>query len=299
MDLRYTDAEEAFRARAARAGWPTTLPGLPAQAVARPTGPAGAPTTPTGSACSSTPATPASTGPSRAAAAASSPVEELIFKEELERAHAPYVGVNFVGLLHAGPTIIAEGTPEQRPRYLPADPAGRRGLVPGLLRARRRQRPGLAAHPGRARRRRLRRHRIEDLDLARRGGRLLRAAGAHRRRGQPPPRHHVADPAHGHPGRRHPAAPHHRRLDRVRRALPRRGPGAGGQPGRRRERRLAGDHGHPQLRTRAPPSSATCSRPSSCCRPRWPWPGAPAPGRTRASGARPAICEPSSTRCGR
>jgi hypothetical protein len=49
----------------------------------------------------------------------SSPVEQLIFKEELERAHAPYVGVNFVGLLHAGPTVIAEGTPEQRRRYLP------------------------------------------------------------------------------------------------------------------------------------------------------------------------------------
>ncbi len=49
----------------------------------------------------------------------SSPVEQLIFKEALERAHAPYVGVNFVGLLHAGPTIIAEGTPEQRRRYLP------------------------------------------------------------------------------------------------------------------------------------------------------------------------------------
>ncbi len=50
----------------------------------------------------------------------SSPVEQLIFKEELERAHAPYVGVNFVGLLHAGPTIIAEGTPDQRRRYLPS-----------------------------------------------------------------------------------------------------------------------------------------------------------------------------------
>jgi alkylation response protein AidB-like acyl-CoA dehydrogenase len=49
----------------------------------------------------------------------SSPVEQLIFKEELERAHAPYVGVNFVGLLHAGPTVIAEGTPAQRQRYLP------------------------------------------------------------------------------------------------------------------------------------------------------------------------------------
>ncbi len=48
-----------------------------------------------------------------------SPVENLIYVEELERAHAPYVGVNFVGLLHAGPTIAAEGTPEQRARFLP------------------------------------------------------------------------------------------------------------------------------------------------------------------------------------
>ena len=48
-----------------------------------------------------------------------SPVETLVYNEELERAHAPYVGVNFVGLLHAGPTIVAEGTAEQRARFLP------------------------------------------------------------------------------------------------------------------------------------------------------------------------------------
>jgi alkylation response protein AidB-like acyl-CoA dehydrogenase len=48
-----------------------------------------------------------------------SPVEQLIYLEELERAHAPYVGVNFVGLLHAGPTIAVEGTTEQRARFLP------------------------------------------------------------------------------------------------------------------------------------------------------------------------------------
>lgn len=48
------------------------------------------------------------------------PAEQLIFVEELERAHAPYVGCNFVGLLHAGPTIAVEGTPEQRARWLPA-----------------------------------------------------------------------------------------------------------------------------------------------------------------------------------
>lgn len=54
-------------------------------------------------------------GGGRAATAA----EQLIFLEELERARAPYVGVNFVGLLHAGPTIAVEGTPEQRARWLP------------------------------------------------------------------------------------------------------------------------------------------------------------------------------------
>ncbi|MFF8607748.1 acyl-CoA dehydrogenase family protein [Streptomyces sp. NPDC015346] len=48
-----------------------------------------------------------------------SPTRRLIFLEETERAGAPYVGANFVGLLHAGPTIAAEGTPAQRDRWLP------------------------------------------------------------------------------------------------------------------------------------------------------------------------------------
>ncbi|ANW18810.1 acyl-CoA dehydrogenase family protein [Streptomyces clavuligerus] len=47
-----------------------------------------------------------------------SPARRLIFLEETELARAPYVGANFVGLLHAGPTIIAEGTAEQRARWL-------------------------------------------------------------------------------------------------------------------------------------------------------------------------------------
>ncbi|WP_405807811.1 acyl-CoA dehydrogenase family protein [Streptomyces sp. NBC_00210] len=46
------------------------------------------------------------------------PTQRLIFLEETERAGAPYVGANFVGLLHAGPTIAAEGTAEQRGRWL-------------------------------------------------------------------------------------------------------------------------------------------------------------------------------------
>jgi alkylation response protein AidB-like acyl-CoA dehydrogenase len=46
-------------------------------------------------------------------------VEQLIYYEEIARARAPYVGVNFVGLLHGGPTVIAEGTPEQKKRHVP------------------------------------------------------------------------------------------------------------------------------------------------------------------------------------
>jgi alkylation response protein AidB-like acyl-CoA dehydrogenase len=49
-----------------------------------------------------------------------SPSEQLIFLEETTAASAPYVGVNFVGLLHAGPTLIAEGNEEQKARHLPA-----------------------------------------------------------------------------------------------------------------------------------------------------------------------------------
>ncbi|MER6840556.1 acyl-CoA dehydrogenase family protein [Streptomyces platensis] len=47
------------------------------------------------------------------------PAQHLIFLEETELAGAPYVGANFVGLLHAGPTLAAEGTAEQRARWLP------------------------------------------------------------------------------------------------------------------------------------------------------------------------------------
>ena len=47
------------------------------------------------------------------------PTEQLIFFEETTRARAPYVGVNFVGTLHAGPTLIEEGTDAQKAAHLP------------------------------------------------------------------------------------------------------------------------------------------------------------------------------------
>ena len=48
-----------------------------------------------------------------------SPSEQLIFLEETTRAKAPYVGVNFVGTLHAGPTLVAEGNDTQKSDHLP------------------------------------------------------------------------------------------------------------------------------------------------------------------------------------
>src|SRR5215831_15600906 len=47
------------------------------------------------------------------------PTEQLIFYEETTRARAPYVGVNFVGTLHAGPTLIEEGSDAQKAAHLP------------------------------------------------------------------------------------------------------------------------------------------------------------------------------------
>ena len=44
--------------------------------------------------------------------------EQLVYYEEIARAKAPYVGVNFVGMLHGGPTLIAEGTDEQKKKYI-------------------------------------------------------------------------------------------------------------------------------------------------------------------------------------
>jgi alkylation response protein AidB-like acyl-CoA dehydrogenase len=48
-----------------------------------------------------------------------SPTQQLVYYEEIARAKAPYIGVNFVGVRHGGPTLIAEGTPEQKSQHLP------------------------------------------------------------------------------------------------------------------------------------------------------------------------------------
>ena len=44
--------------------------------------------------------------------------QQLVYLEEYARADAPYISVNFVGLMHAGPTLIAEGSDAQRRFHL-------------------------------------------------------------------------------------------------------------------------------------------------------------------------------------
>jgi alkylation response protein AidB-like acyl-CoA dehydrogenase len=44
--------------------------------------------------------------------------QQLVYLEEYARANAPYISVNFVGMMHAGPTLIAEGTDGQRAFHL-------------------------------------------------------------------------------------------------------------------------------------------------------------------------------------
>ena len=117
MDLRYTEAEQAFRADLR--GWlAEAVPALPPkpprddwparraydtawQRMLFDAGYAGI------------------NWPTEFGGRGATPTEHLIYLEESERAKAPYVGVNFVGLLHGGPTLIAEGNPEQQQAHLP------------------------------------------------------------------------------------------------------------------------------------------------------------------------------------
>ncbi len=118
MDLRYTEAEENFRSEL-RAWLLSTLPSVPPEPPRNDwegrrrwdlawqrqlfeAGYAGI------------------NWPKEFGGRGASPTEHLIFLEETERLRAPYVGHNFVGLLHAGPTLIAEATDEQKAFHLPA-----------------------------------------------------------------------------------------------------------------------------------------------------------------------------------
>ena len=108
-------------------------------------------------------------------------VYDVIVDEELAAAGAPprpSLGYLVEGILEHGE--------RRHPGPLPARHRQRpRPLVPGLQRARRRLRPGVAADPGRPGRRRVRDHRPQGLDELLRRRRLVPGAGPHRPRRRP------------------------------------------------------------------------------------------------------------------
>src|SRR5207249_3219313 len=130
-------------------------------------------------------------------------------------------------------------------------PLGRGPLVPGLLRARRRLRPGRAQHARRAPGRRLRRERPEGVDQLRRRRRLVLPPLPHRARGAEAPWYQPAPGRHEEPGHhRAPLEADHGRggvLGGFLRGRAR----AGRDDGGRARRRLADRDGHPRARARA------------------------------------------------
>jgi alkylation response protein AidB-like acyl-CoA dehydrogenase len=57
--------------------------------------------------------------PREAGGRGATPTEHMIYLEESAAAGAPDIGVNFVGQLHAGPTLNAQASPEQKAYHLP------------------------------------------------------------------------------------------------------------------------------------------------------------------------------------
>ena len=117
MDLRYSESDEAFRAEL-RAWLAATLPALPPEPE-REDWPARVVYDTDWQKRLFEAGYAGMSWPKEYGGRDAPPSEQLIFLEECSVAKAPYVGVNFVGTLHAGPTLIAEGTHEQKERHLP------------------------------------------------------------------------------------------------------------------------------------------------------------------------------------
>ncbi len=90
-----------------------------AQAGATTTGRLGSRTTPAGSRSCTPPGYAGINWPKEYGGRGATLTEQLIYLEETTLAGAPYVGVNFVGLMHAGPTIMSEASEEQKQQHLP------------------------------------------------------------------------------------------------------------------------------------------------------------------------------------
>ena len=122
MDLRFTAAQEAFRAEArvvagrATPRRPDPCPRSTPPTGSRPTGPGSRPCTPTaGRWCR---------GPRSSAVAGVGILEWLIFEEEYWRAQAP-LRVSQNGIFLLAPTMFEFGTDAQQERFLPPMASGR------------------------------------------------------------------------------------------------------------------------------------------------------------------------------
>src|SRR5207249_4142200 len=178
------------------------------------------------------------------------------------------------------------------PRHRGAAPAlprpaarGRGPLVPGLLRARRRLRPGGAAHARRAPGRRLRRERPEGVDQLRRRRRLVLPPLPHRARGAEAPWHQPAPGRHAEPGHQRPPLDADHRRRGVLGGLLRGRARAGRDDGGCARRRLADRDGHPRARARAGMDLHLPARDPA-------EPRAPARRRARASRRPAGACRP-------
>ena len=199
----------------------------------------------------STPAGPASTGRRSIGGRGAPLMEQLIWYEEYARVGAPDVTTGFVGLKHAGPTLIACGSEEQKAYHLPRILRGDVVWCQGFSEPNAGSDLASAADARRDRRRPPGGQRAEDLDQLRPHRRVPGAAGAHRSRRR---RKHkgitwVICPMDA-PGHRHPSDQDARRQQRLLRGLLRQRPHPARQRGRQAERRLAGGDGDAQLRAR-------------------------------------------------
>ena len=108
-------------------------------------------------------------------------LDQFIFFDEVQRAGAPFP---FVTLNTVGPTLMTYGSEEQKRDFLPGHPQRRDQLRDRVHRARGRHRPRVAAHEGRARRRRVGDQRQQGVHQRREPGRLHLARVPHRPGGQ-------------------------------------------------------------------------------------------------------------------
>ena len=190
--------------------------------------------------------------------------------------------VNHLGEELLGPTLIAFGTPEQQQRFLPPIKALRRAVVPGLLRARRRLRPGRRRPPART---------LDGDEWSITGQKVWTSlahladwcfvARPHRARLDAAPRPVLPAGADAPARRRRPADPAAHRHVGVQRGLLRRRPHRRRARRRRGRRRLAGRHGHARLRARRGHARPAGRLPPRARRADRPGPRAPAPPTTR------------------